>query len=72
MPRSTELEVEIQGQLKRMNVEDALAANERYGQCVVCHERVRAHAKGKNGAAAHVEHLSRNRKCPLSDCKNRD
>lgn len=52
-----------------MNVLDALAVSERYGQCVKCHEPVRAHARGKNGAAAHVEHLKRNKKCPLSDTK---
>jgi hypothetical protein len=70
MPRSTEIEIEIGGQWKRMNVEDALAINERYGRCWKCHEPARAHAKAKNGAAAHVEHRARNKKCPLSDCKH--
>ena len=60
MPRSTEIEIGIAGQWRRSNVEDALAINERYGRCVECHEDVRVHARGKNGAAAHVEHRKRN------------
>jgi RNA polymerase-binding transcription factor DksA len=68
MARSTELEVEANGKWEIKNVDDALAIGKRYGQCVKCHEPARAHRRGKNGAAAHVEHLSRNKKCPLSDC----
>jgi len=63
MAKSTEIEVQINGQWKRMKVTDALAMNERYGRCIECHQPARAHARAKNGAAAHVEHLSWNEKC---------
>jgi len=59
----------MNGEWKTMNDFDALAINERYDQCVKCRESVRAHAQGKNASAAHVEHLKRNKKCPLSETK---
>lgn len=66
MALSTQLEVMVSGKWQTMNVDVALAINERYGRCVKCGKDARAHARGKNGAAAHVEHLKRNPECPLS------
>ena len=65
MARSLALEIQVQGQWKKMNVVDALAIDERYGRCVECHESARGHARGKNGAAAHVEHLPGKKPCKL-------
>jgi hypothetical protein len=70
MVMSTELEIQVNGQWTKMNVIDALAKGERKGHCIECHKDVRAQAEAKNGAAAHVYHLSRNKKCPLSDTKD--
>lgn len=67
MPKSSEIEVKVGNQWKRLHVTSALARNERYGRCVNCKNPARAHSLGKNGAAAHVEHLKRSRACNLSD-----
>jgi hypothetical protein len=66
MAKSTKLDVLINGKWKRTTVEDALAIGERYGRCIECERPARAHSQGRNGAAAHVEHLSWNKKCSLS------
>ena len=47
MARSLALEIQVQGQWKKMNVVDALAIDERYGRCVECHESARGHACGR-------------------------
>jgi hypothetical protein len=69
MAISTELEIQDNGQWTKMNVIVALAKGVRNGHCIECHKDVRAQAQAKNGAAAHVRHLSRNKKCSLSDTK---
>lgn len=67
MPRSDVIEVRINGGWKQMSVAGSLAAGERYGRCIECGKRARCHAKAKDGAAAHVEHIRRNPKCSRSD-----
>ena len=37
-------------------------------RCIECQGRVRAHATGKNGAVAHMEHEHRNYGCTRGDC----
>jgi transposase len=65
MPKSAVLEINVNGKWKRVSVPDAIAMNERYGRCIECKQPARGHRKGRNGAAAHVEHLDWNERCSL-------
>jgi hypothetical protein len=67
MPKSDRLEVKRNREWVPIGVKDAIATNERRGRCVECGRSVRVHGRGKNGAAAHVEHITRNLRCSLSD-----
>ena len=53
---------------KLVSVDDALATQEKYGQCKECRKPVKAHRASRDGKqAAHFEHLVRNPSCALSD-----
>jgi hypothetical protein len=68
MPKSAVLEVNRGADWKTIRVEEAIDSNERRGRCTECHKPVRTHKASTNGKqAAHVEHLSQNPKCSLSD-----
>ena len=68
MPKSAVLEVNRGAAWKAITVEEAIDSNERHGRCTECHKPMRAHKASTNGRqAAHVEHLSQNPKCSLSD-----
>lgn len=68
MARSVECEIQEGGKWKSISVGDALEIprGQRQLRCAeaVCHKQVRPHKRGKNGAAAHFEHLEWNAKCP--------
>lgn len=68
MARSTECESRQGGEWKRISISDALAIPREVRQlrCIerVCQMKVRPHKRGKNGAAAHFEHLEWNAQCP--------
>lgn len=51
----------------RLTPEQAQEKAERRGICRECREPVRLHRRGKNGQAAHFEHLRHDRKCSLAD-----
>ena len=69
MAKSTFLEVfTIRGWIV-LSVDDALATNQRRGRCIECKEPARVHRASSNGMAAHVEHLTRNANCSLSDIR---
>jgi hypothetical protein len=67
--RSLECEIQEGGKWKSISVRDALELPQgergliRCGE-PICHKQVRPHKRGKNGAAAHFEHLEWNAKCP--------
>jgi len=67
MPQSTTCEITEGGKQKRISVTDALGLKDSQPnfRCIECHQRVRPHRRGKNGMAAHFEHLVWNAKCPL-------
>jgi len=68
MPKSAVLEVNRGAAWKTISVAEAIDSNERRGRCTECHKPVRTHKASTNGRqAAHVEHLSQNPKCSLSD-----
>jgi hypothetical protein len=51
----------------RLNVDDALARNERHGRCIECHKSAGAHRRSANGGQAPlVEHLEAKPKRSLS------
>jgi hypothetical protein len=51
---------------KVVTADDAAAMNETRASCQECGQGVRLHRKGKDGQAAHFEHLSRDGpKCSL-------
>lgn len=50
-----------------LTAEQAGEKAERRGICRECREPVRLHREGKNGEAAHFEHLKHDRRCPLAD-----
>jgi hypothetical protein len=67
--RSVECEIQEGGKWKSISVRDALELprGERgLLRCAepICHKQVKPHKRGKNGAAAHFEHLEWNAKCP--------
>src|ERR1700680_3566532 len=70
MARSIECEIHEGGKWKGISVGDALEIPRVHRQlrCAepICHKQVRAHKRGKNGAAAHFEHLKWNAQCPRS------
>lgn len=60
-------EVRVRGEWIKIGLEDALRLDkDRIKRCPHCHGRVRAHATGKNGAAAHFEHDEANPGCMYS------
>jgi hypothetical protein len=69
MSRSAEIEIKINGQWKKVKLEDALAKNEKLGRCPnpECQKPAKAYRGSASGKAAHLHHLERNRKCYLSD-----
>jgi hypothetical protein len=56
--------IEVSGQI--LNVEDALARNEKHGYCVDCGEAARPYRRSKDGRPAHIQHFQRNPDCKLS------
>jgi hypothetical protein len=46
-----------------LTVVEAIDRNERRGRCLECREPIRVHRAGRNGMAAHAEHLKRNPEC---------
>ena len=68
IPKSSTLELYRGGAWKRLTVHEAIARHQSRGRCIECHKSVRVHSRSANGRqAAHVEHLSGNPKCSLSD-----
>jgi hypothetical protein len=67
MAKGIAIEINTPTGWQTLTVIEALDRNERRGRCVECKEPVRIHRAGRNGMAAHAEHLSRNPACALSD-----
>jgi hypothetical protein len=51
----------------RLTPDEAALRNKTRGDCTNCGKAVRLHRKGKNGQAAHFEHLRHDKKCGLAD-----
>ena len=67
MPKSTMLEVKHGRKWIRLNVNVAIARNERHGRCIECHKSAKAHSRAASGRqAAYVEHFKNNPECSLS------
>jgi len=67
MAKGTTIEIQTPTGWQTLTVADAIERNERRGRCVECKNPVRVHRTGRNGMAAHAEHLKRNPECSLSD-----
>lgn len=67
MPRSTTATVGTSR--RKVSVNEALDGIGEEYRCFECRQRVRPHRQGRNGQAAHFEHLRRNANCRLSDPK---
>lgn len=67
MAKGTTIEIQRPSGWQTLSVGEAIESNERHGRCVECKEPARVHREGRNGMAAHVEHLKRNPRCSLSD-----
>jgi len=67
MAKGTTIEIQTTTGWQTLSVKEALERNERRGRCAECKEPARVHRQGRNGMAAHVEHLKRNPQCTLSD-----
>jgi hypothetical protein len=60
-------EVLVRREWTRISLEDALRLDKDWlKRCPACHGRVRTHATGSNGAAAHFEHDKANAGCMWS------
>lgn len=57
----------VGGKKKILSPDEAAALNEKRGSCPNCHQDVRLHRKGRNGQAAHFEHLHHDKCCKLAD-----
>ena len=61
-----ECDIKINGKWQRITLAKALALDKtRTLRCVECEGQVRAHREGRNGEAAHFEHLQQNPGCSL-------
>jgi hypothetical protein len=67
MAKGTTMEIQTPTGWQTLTVIEAIEGNERRGRCVEYKEPVRVHRAGRNGMAAHAEHLKRNPQCSLSD-----
>jgi hypothetical protein len=67
MAKSITCKADVGGKSKDLSIAEALAGIGGNYRCLECDESVETHRKGKNGQAAHFEHLKRNSKCSLSD-----
>lgn len=73
MARSTDCELWANKRWELIDIELAVRMPKgRFMRCVECHGRVRAHALGKTGQAAHFEHFERHKGCSRGDCFDGD
>jgi hypothetical protein len=66
MAMSTTCKIAVGKSWKTIDIQQAIEMKVHDARCIECGERVRPHRKGRNGAAAHFEHLARNFDCSLS------